>query len=144
MRACKRNERPFHYCLYKSKMETEDEWGNPTGDKLVIYEDAVLMNANISAATGQSQTEQYGNIETYDKIIVTADMSCPIDEHTVLFVDKEPEYGDGIIIGYKEPETVLGDLEPIIYKPPLYDYIVKRVAKGLNSISIAIRKVEVS
>ena len=57
-------------------------------------------------------------------MIVTDDLSCPIDENTVLFIDKEPEYDDN------------GN--------PLYDYIVKRVAKSLNSISYAVSKVTVS
>lgn len=81
------------------------------------------MLANISPASGAAQVEQFGQFVSYDKVIVTDDMSCPISEDTVLFVDKEPEY-DG--------------------KKPLYDYVVKRVAKSLNSISIAISKVNVS
>lgn len=79
---------------------------------------------NVSAATGSAQVEQFGNFISYDKVIVTDNLSCPIDENTVLFVDKEPEYdADG---------------------NPLYDYIVRRVAKSLNSISYAISKVTVS
>ena len=50
------------------------------------------MLANISQATGQSNTEQFGNLENYDKVIVTDDLNCPIDENSVLFIDKEPEY----------------------------------------------------
>ena len=57
-------------------------------------------------------------------MIVTDDLLCPIDENTVLFIDKEP--------GYTEDGT------------PLYDYIVKRVARSLNSISYAVSKVSVS
>lgn len=33
----------------------------------------------------------FGNLESYDKVLITDDMSCPIDENTVLFIDKEPE-----------------------------------------------------
>ena len=144
MRTCKRNERPFSYCLYKTQInDTVDEWGNLTGEPLIIYEEPVQMSGNISAATGQAQTEQFGNLDSYDRVIVTADMTCPIDEHTVLFIDKEPEFGEDIIIGYEETTALLEEPTPIIYKPPLYDYIVKRVAKSLNSISIAVRKVDV-
>lgn len=82
------------------------------------------MRANVSAATGYAQTEQFGTFIDYDKVIVTDDMACPINEHTVLFIDKDVEYdGDG---------------------KPLPDYIVRRVAKSLNSISIAASKVDVS
>lgn len=147
MRTLKRNQKSFWYCLLDDGFEDEtspaeesgeteqteqtgetimatatDDDGDDYGES-VAYEEAVQMYANISPATGQTQIEQFGNIENIDKIIVTDDMSCPIDENTVLFVDKEPETVDGV---------------------PVYDYIVKRVSKSLNSISIAIRKVEVS
>ena len=144
MRTLKRNKRDFYYCLYKSQGTQYDEYGNETGEPLIIYEDAVSMSANKSPATGQSNTEMFGNLENYDKVIVTDDLNCPIDENSVLFIDKALEYGDEIIIGYEESQTVLGDPTPITYKPPLYDYIVKRVAKSLNSVSIAISKVNVS
>ena len=65
-----------------------------------------------------SNTEQFGNLENYDKVIVTSDMSCPIDEDTVLWID--------------ETDTS----QP-------YDYIVKRVSRSKNGISIAVAKVEV-
>lgn len=121
MTTLKRNEKPFHYCLYLGRTELYDENNNATGEYAITYADAVMMKANISQATGNTNAEQFGNSVDYDKSIVTCDMSCPIDENTVLFIDKEPEYDkDGI---------------------PLFDYIVKKVAKSLNSISIAVKKV---
>lgn len=124
MKTMKRNQVPFWYLLYDKKEGLTDEWGNETGEFAVIYKPAVQMKANVSAATGYAQVEQFGNFAGYDKVIVTDDLSCPIDENSVLFVDKEPEYAkDGA---------------------PLYDYIVKRVAKSLNSVSYAVSKVSVS
>lgn len=119
-----RNDRPFYYCLYSDKVPLEDEYGNETGENQVVYSEPVKMYANISPATGVAQTEQFGNLENYDKVIVTRDMECPIDENSVLFIDKEPEH------------SLDGD--------PIYDYTVRRIAKSLNSISIAVRKVNVS
>lgn len=119
-----RNKSTFYYLLYDEKVPVYDADGYETGEQTVSYSEAVSMQANISAATGQSQVEQFGNLENYDKVIVTDDMTCPINENTVLFVDKEPTY----------------DSEG----KPAYDYTVRRVAKSLNSISIAIRKVNVS
>lgn len=144
MTGLNRNKKPFYYCLYDDEVNLYDEYGNETGGKLLMYHEAAEMKANISPATGQSNTEQFGTLDNYDKVIVTTDMDCPIDENSVLFIDKVPEYGDSVIIGYEESGTVLGDPVPIIYKPPLYDYIVRRVAKSLNSISIAVHKVKVS
>ena len=123
MRCMDRNKSAFWYLLYDGKTMNMSDDGYETGQMSVKYKDAVKMMANISPASGAAQVEQFGQFVSYDKVIVTDDMDCPIAEDTVLFVDKNPEYKDG---------------------KPLYDYIVKRVAKSLNSISIAISKVNVS
>lgn len=124
MKVMERNKRTFWYCLYDRKEPIVDKDGNETGEEQIVYKPAQSLRANISAASGSSQVEQFGNLAGYDKVIVLDDTSCPIDENTVLFIDKEPEYDeDG---------------------KPLYDYMVKRVAKSLNSVSIAATKVSVS
>ena len=124
MKTLKRNQRTFWYCLYDHKIPIVDEYGNQSGEEIVVYAEPVEMKANISQATGQSNTEQFGNLESYDKVIVTDWMECPIDENSVLFIDKEPEYS--------------------LEDNPMFDYIVRRVAKSLNSVSIAVKKVNVS
>lgn len=124
MKTMERNKSGFWYLLYARKEPVTDEDGNETGEETVVYKEAVPFRANVSAATGSSQVEQFGALSGYDKVIVTDDMSCPIDEHSILFLDKEPEYDDD--------------------GRPLYDYMVKRVAKSLNSISYAVTKVSVS
>jgi hypothetical protein len=123
MKIMERNKQSFYYCLYTGKTAVVDAEGNETGESSLAYSTEVLMKANVSAATGYAQIEQFGSNEQYDKVIVTDDMTCPIDENTVLFIDKEPVW-DGSV--------------------PLYDYVVKRVARSLNSISYAVSKVKVS
>lgn len=124
MKVMERNKRTFWYCLYDRKEPIIDEDGNETGEEQIVYKPVQSLRANISAASGSSQVEQFGNLAGYDKVIVLDDTSCLIDENTVLFIDKEPEYDDD--------------------GKPLYDYMVKRVAKSLNSVSIAATKVSVS
>lgn len=124
MKVMERNKRTFWYCLYDRKEPIIDEDGNETGEEQIVYKPAQSLRANISAASGSSQVEQFGNLAGYDKVIVLDDTSCLIDENTVLFIDKEPEYDDD--------------------GKPMYDYMVKRVAKSLNSVSIAVTKVSVS
>lgn len=87
MKLMERNKVPFWYCLFDRKEPILDEDGNDTGDQKVFYAEAVPIRANVSSATGTAQIEQFGNLDHYDKVIVTEDMSCPIDETTVLFVD---------------------------------------------------------
>lgn len=146
MKILERNARPFYYCLFREKTPIIDEYGNETGESILTYAEPVQMYANISQATGQSNTEQFGNLENYDKVIVTHDLNCPIDENSVLFIDKAPEYGESVTVDYQESDTLFGNdtATPITVSVPLPDYIVRRVAKSLNSVSIAIRKVEVT
>lgn len=146
MKTLKRNQQRFWYCLYDSEIIKVDEYGNETSEKIVTYEDPVEMYANISQATGYSNTEQFGNLENYDKVIVTDDLTCPIDESSVLFIEKEPEFTDVTNIDYEESETLFGEdqVTPVTIQIPVPDYIVRRVAKSLNSVSIAVSKVKVS
>lgn len=123
MKLLKRNLKPVFYCLYKGKEALLDEDGNETGEYQVGYEEPVKMECSVSSATGTAQVETFGNLESYDKVLVTDDMNCPIDENSVLFIDKEVEFDEG---------------------RPLFDYRVSRVAKSLNTISIAVSKVTIS
>ena len=119
-----RNKTAFYYCLYKGKKSVVDENEDETGETQVVYSEPFSLMANISPATGNTSVEQFGNSLQYDKVIVVDDVSCQIDEYTALFIDKSPAFDvDGV---------------------PLFDYIVKKVARSLNSVSIAISKVEVS
>lgn len=116
----------LHFCLLEDvEGPIYDEYGNETSELYKTYTEPIRAFYNISPATGQSSTEQFGDLEDYDKVIVTCDMCCPITESTVLFIDKKPDEDD-----------YSGN--------PKYDYIVKRVARSLNSISIAVKKVTVS
>ena len=142
----KRNLCAFYYCLYSDSTPILDEYGNETGESIVTYSAPVQMLASISPATGQSNTEQFGNLDNYDKVIVTTDMDCPIDENSVLFIDKVPDdtqvtthtvTGSNALYG---SDLIVSDSVEV----PKYDYIVRRVAKSLNVISIAVRKVNVS
>lgn len=121
MRTLNRNMRTLYYALVDTESGELDEWGN---EYKVTYQTPVAMQANIGTSSGYVGIEQFGNNLKYDKVIVTTDMDCPIDETTVCCIDREPSYNTS------------GEL--------LYDYRVRRVSKSLNSISIALEKVEVS
>lgn len=114
------------YRLYQGKQELTDANGDRTGEWGASYGPPVQFRANVSPATGQSGVEQFGTLENYDKVIVTTDMSLPISEDTVLYIDQQPGEDSGN-----------GQWLP-------HDYIVKRVARSINSISIACSKVKVS
>lgn len=125
MRTAQRNMTAFWYRLYFDKEELTDEYGNATGEYAVCYTAPVKAFANISPATGASSIEQFGTLENYDKVLVTTDMTLPIDEDSVLYIDTLPV----------QDETT--------HEWSPHDYLVKRVAKSINGISVAVSKVKV-
>ena len=131
MRCLARNKCTFFYAQQNGQIELIDEYGNATGQYRVSYSNPVEMLGNVSAAQGEMQTRQFGESETYDKVIVLDDPNVPIDEYSILWVDSHPEL------------TIKGQLatdDNGEIKTP-HDYIVKKVARSLNSVSIAISKV---
>lgn len=119
MRTLKRNERPVYYALYTGVQELTDASGNYTGEYAPSYGTPVLKNMNVSAAKGTADVAQFGIDTPYSKTIVTDDMECPIKEDTVLWIEKTPSDGS-------------------------YNYVVVLVARSINSITYAVREVDVS
>lgn len=125
MRCLARNKTAFFYALNEKQTEIKDEYGNASGQYEILYTNPFKDYANISAAQGEMQSRQFGESESYDKVIVLDDTDTPIDESAILWVDTLPRLN-------KNGST----------NTP-HDYIVKKVARSLNSVSIAIRKVNV-
>jgi hypothetical protein len=120
-----RNKSKFYYASYIGETEIIDEYGNRTGEYSIGYGNPNEMFGNVSAAQGEVQNRQFGESESYDKVIVLDDVNAPIDEHSILWVDTLPHLNED---GTTDTP---------------HDYIVRRVARSLNSVSIAIGKVDV-
>ena len=133
MKMLERNKSTFFYALYKDKVPRKDEYGNLTGEYDIVRANPQEFSANISAAKGEISTMLFGESESYDKTIVLGVDAPPIDEYTVLWVDSAPQVD--------ETGALVIDDDGNAVTP--YDYIVKKVAKSLNSVSIAISKVDV-
>ena len=125
MRCMVRNKSAFFYALYDGQTELEDEYGNATGQYRVSYTNPIKTLGNISAAQGEMQSRQFGESESYDRVIVLDDRNTPIDEYAVLWVDTPPRINE-------DGSTTTP-----------HDYTVRKVARSLNSVSIAISKVAV-
>ena len=125
MRCMDRNKTRFFYALYLGKTPMVDDYGNETGEYEIEHGNPVAMFGNISAARGETATRQFGESEGYDRVIVLDDPTTPIAESSILWVDTLPVLVDGAT------------------STP-HDYVVKKVARSLNSVSIAIIKVAVS
>ena len=126
MKCMIRNQRKFYYASYIENQEIIDEYGNHTGEYEVIHSKPIKALGNISSAMGEVQTQQFGESESYDKVIVLDNVNSPINEYSILWVDTLPHLNDD---GTTDTP---------------HDYVVKKVAHSLNSVSIAISKVNVS
>lgn len=127
MKLCERNMRTLYYATYASQTEIIDEYGNVTANYDVVYSEPQEIRCNLSPAKGSASLEMFGEDLNYSKTMVVSDMECPIDEHTVLWVDSYPFLPDGSVDANVP-----------------YDYVVVRVAKSLNNIAYAIKKVDAS
>ena len=133
MKTMERNKTAFWYALYQGTEPILDEYGNRTGEYDIIRSNPKKFRANISAAKGETSTRQFGESEEYDKVIVMGTDAPPIDEYTVLWIDRVPRLDEnGAPVLDENGETAVP-----------HDYIVKKTAKSLNSVSVAVSKVNV-
>ena len=135
-RMCFRNKQKFWYALYDGTVEGYDEYGNQNSTS-ASYGNPVEASANISPAKGNVLTREFGDDDSYDKVIVTGDRDIPLDEYSVLWIDTVPELdANGALKVNADGEIVTP-----------WDYIVHRVGRGLpnfGSTVIAITKVSVT
>lgn len=125
MRTLARNKIRIYYANYRDKEPLKDEYGNLTGEYKISYTNPSVVYANVSAARGEATTRQFGDDEGYDRVIVLDDPKFPITAASILWIDTLPEIA-------KDGSTATP-----------HDYIVKQVATSLNSVSIAVSKVNV-
>lgn len=119
MRSLLRNQQPVFFKLYEGEEEIVDEYGNPTGSFLPVYSSLKSAMLCVSPNKGNSEVQQFGSFEDYDRTMTTADTKVAIDENSVLWVDGANTEGP-------------------------YNYIVKRRAPWKNSVQFAIQQVKVS
>ena len=134
MRLMTSNKRTFYYALYDTKEPILDEYGNNTGQYTVKYHNPKKILANISAAKGETSTRQFGDSEEYDRVIALEDPNTPINEYAVLWIDSVPQTD--------RSGTLATDDDGAILTP--WDYVVRKVARGLHSTSLAVSKVNVN
>ena len=125
MKALERNKQKIYYANYTGETDIYDEDGLFTGEHKPGYTSPVSAKVNVSASKGQTEIDLFGTDLNYTNTVVT-DKDLGIDEHSVLWVGKE---------AYQTVSTMS------VVTP--YNYIVVSVAKSLNSVVYAIRKVDV-
>ena len=117
MQALGINKQLLYYAQFSGYTDITSD-GFKTGEKTKVYHTAESMWANVSPRSGTADFEPFGANLDYDRVMVTADMTCPISETSVLWLGAEPSAP--------------------------HNYIVRKVAKSLNSITYAIKEVTAS
>lgn len=116
MKCLERNKRTIHYASLAGNTAKTNSLGQYTGAYEPTYSAATEYRANISESRGTAYADYFGTNLSYDKVIVTDDVNCPIDENSILWINAAVSES--------------------------HDYVVVRKAVSLNSTLIAVRKVE--
>lgn len=128
------NKSKMYYSPYVEKTPCVDDYGNKTGEYERTYGKPHEFYAYVSPSRGEAEVRRFGEVLSYDRVIVVDNTAPEINEFARLWVDYMPELdAEGNLSLDENGEAVTP-----------HDYIVKKVAKSLNSSVIAIRKVNVS
>lgn len=117
MKCLERNKRTFYHAELSTNVPNVNSSGLFTGTYTQTYSAPASYRANISEAKGSAYADYFGVNLNYDKVIITDDMTCPIDEKSVLWVDKTDTTDKA-------------------------DYVVKRKSVTLNHVLYAISRIE--
>ena len=112
MRDCKKNQQELYYATYSDQITEyyRDSDGNIIYDEIdgeliprikcerAGYNNPVHFDFETSAGKGTAQTEVFGSDVDFTRTISTTDMSIPIDELSLVWIEHEPEYlSDGTV-----------------------------------------------
>ena len=120
MRDLKKNKQPVYFSVYMGMAEIIDADGRFTGETYPAYSDPELVMLNHSPASGETVLLAFGDFKDYSRLICTT-RKFPFDEQSRLWVDKIPD--------------------DTLAEPTDHNYIVRKVAKSLNSWLYAIQEV---
>lgn len=138
MRSLKKNQQKLFFSQFSESVTIYQRDGDGNivytevdGERIPVilgevagYSEPVIFYANISAGRGDAQADVFGSSVDYTRTISTTDMTCPIDELSLIWIDNKVEYNtDGTV----NPDSA--DYEVAAYP-----------AKSLNDIVIAIKK----
>lgn len=106
MRDCKKNQQELYYATYSDQIIEyyRDSDGNIIYDEIdgefiprikcerAGYTNPVPFDFETSAGKGTAQTEVFGSDVDFTRTISTTDMSIPIDELSLVWIEHEPEF----------------------------------------------------
>ena len=113
------NKKKIYFALLSGSTDIVDADGYKTGEKMKVYGLPIVMYANVSPSSGMADMMPFGVDLDYDRTMVTGDINCPIDEQSILWIGKKPSEGE-------------------------HNFIVRKVARSINSITYALKEVKLS
>lgn len=137
MRNLKKNQQKIYYSIYADQITIyeRDENGEIVYDEIdgekiprIIAERAgynkpVFFDANVSAGKGTAQEDVFGKDIDFTRTISTTDLTLPIDELSLVWIESEPKY-----------------LEDGTVDPNSADYkVAAKPARSLNQLMIALK-----
>lgn len=137
MRGLRKNMQKVYYSLYSRQVTVyeRDENGEIIcneidGEKIpkivaerAEYSKPAFLYANVSAGKGSAQEDVFGKDIDFNRTISTADLTLPIDELSIVWIESEPVYLEG---GTVDPNSA--------------DYkVAAKPAKSLNQLMIALK-----
>ena len=125
MRTMTRNRQVFYSASLEAVGMSTDTDGNYV-EETFTYSNPVERYGVFTPANGQASSQLYGMNERYDRVITLNQGETYLDVGSILWVDVVPDID-------KQGKT-----------DTPYDYIVVKKAVSLNTVSVAIRKVDVS
>lgn len=136
MRCLERDKRLVYAAFFVDKKPVVDEQGRLTGRYDVERTEPVPLLLSVSASKGSAENSPFGIDLDYDRTLVVEDLSLPVDESTVFWIDNV------FRADAPDDEVDPGFNRPLSDRP--HDYTVKRVARTSNSVAVAVKHVEVS
>ncbi|MBR1750439.1 MAG: hypothetical protein IJ740_06070 [Ruminococcus sp.] len=118
MRDLKRNSTAVYYKNFIRAGDYKDEYGNKTGTPVRVYGEMKSCEMSVSGSKGSADSQAFGIDLDYDRTLSTADMSCEIDEYSILWLDG-------------------ADLDKE------HNYIVKKRSATKNQLLFAVKQVKV-
>lgn len=118
MRNLNRNKRLIYYAVRTGETAIYDEYGNETGETVPLYGAVKPLECNISSALGEDVVQAFGSFSGYSRTICVSDISCEIDEDSIVWFGKSPTGS--------------------------HNYIVVRKADSKNGLLYALQEVKVS
>lgn len=136
MRSLKKNQQQLWYSTYNNQITIyeRDENGKSvyvdeekTIPKIIAeragYNKPVSFCANVSAGKGTAQEDVFGKDIDFTRTISTTDLTLPIDELSLVWIETEPKYSED---GTVDPNSA--------------DYkVAAKPARSLNQLMIALK-----